>query len=178
MEETVNHLKNHPCLCYWTIFNEGWGQFCGTEAYKKLKELDSSRFIGTYSGWFKKCESDTSSEHCYFKPFKIKKAEKPVVLTEFGGYAFAPKGHLFNPNNEYGYKKFKSREELSSAVINLYKSDIIPSIKKGLCASIYTQVSDVEDETNGILSYDRKFQKILPEEFSPISEQIYKEIEK
>ena len=178
MEQTVAQLKNHPCICYWTIFNEGWGQFESAEAYRKMKELDDSRFIGSYSGWFKSGESDVCSEHCYFKKFKPKKNEKPLVLTEFGGYAFAPKDHIFNPNNEYGYKKFKNREELVAAVNELYERDIIPAIEKGLCAAIYTQLSDVEDETNGILSYDRKVLKIEPEEFLSVSEKIYSEIKK
>ncbi len=176
MEQTVAQLKNHPCICYWTIFNEGWGQFESTKAYRKMKELDDSRFIGSYSGWFKGGESDVYSEHCYFKQFKPKKTEKPLVLTEFGGFAFAPEGHRFNVGNEYGYKKFKSREELVSAVTELYERDIIPAVEKGLCAAIYTQVSDVEDETNGILSYDRKVLKIMPEEFLSISEKIFEEI--
>lgn len=176
MEETVKHLKNHPCICYWTIFNEGWGQFCSTENYRRLKELDDSRFIGSYSGWFKGGESDVESEHCYFKQFRPKATGKPLVLTEFGGFAYAPKDHIFNPDNEYGYKKFKSREELVSGVVELYERDIIPAVEKGLCAAIYTQLSDVEDETNGIMSYDRKVLKIEPEEFLPVSEKIYEEI--
>ena len=178
MEQTVAQLKNHPCICYWTIFNEGWGQFESAEAYRKMKELDDSRFIGSYSGWFKSGESDVCSEHCYFKKFKPKKNEKPLVLTEFGGYAFAPKDHIFNPNNEYGYKKFKNREELVAAVNELYERDIIPAIEKGLCAAIYTQLSDVEDVTIGILSYVRKVLKIEPEEFLSVSEKIYSEIKK
>lgn len=176
MEETVRHLENHPCICYWTIFNEGWGQFESTAAYHLMKKLDSSRFIVSTSGWFKGGESDVESEHCYFRTFRPKKAKKPLVLTEFGGYAYAPKNHIFNPDNEYGYKKFDSLEKLVSAVTDLYEREIIPSIKKGLCAAIYTQLSDVEDETNGILSYDRKVLKIKPEEFLPVSEKIYNEI--
>ena len=178
MEQTVAQLKNHPSICYWTIFNEGWGQFDSTNAYSRMIELDESRFIGSYSGWFKGGESDVESEHCYFKKFKAKKTKKPLVLTEFGGYAFAPEDHVFNPYNEYGYKKFKSREELVLAVKELYERDIVPAIEKGLCAAIYTQLSDVEDETNGILSYDRKVLKIEPEEFLPISEKIFEENDK
>lgn len=178
MEETVRHLKNHPCICYWTIFNEGWGQFESTAAYRLMKKLDSSRFIASTSGWFKGGESDVESEHCYFRAFRPKNAKKTLVLTEFGGYAFAPKNHIFNPDNEYGYKKFDSRENLVPAVTDLYEREIIPAINKGLCASIYTQLSDVEDETNGILSYDRKVIKIKPEEFLPVSEKIYNEIKK
>ena len=176
MEQTVAQLKNHPSICYWTIFNEGWGQFESTEAYQKMKKLDDTRFVASTSGWFKGGESDVFSEHCYFKKFKPKKTENPLVLTEFGGFAFAPEGHRFNTENEYGYKKFKSREELVSAVVSLYENDIIPDIREGLCAAIYTQLSDVEDETNGILSFDRKVLKIEPEEFISVSEKIIEEI--
>ena len=178
MEKTVLQLKNHPSICYWTIFNEGWGQFESTEAYRFMKELDNSRFVASTSGWFKGGESDVFSEHCYFKPFKFKKSEQPFVLTEFGGFTFSPENHIFNINNEYGYKKFKTCEDLVSSFNELYEKEIIPSIEKGLCAAIYTQLSDVEDETNGILSYDRKILKITPEEFLPVSEKIYSEIKK
>ncbi len=178
MEQTVRQLENHPCICWWTIFNEGWGQFESTSAYRRMKGLDSSRFIASYSGWFKGGESDVSSEHCYFKKFRPYKSKKPLVLTEFGGYAFAPEGHRFNPDNEYGYKKYKSSSELTFAVKNLYEKEIIPAIEKGLCAAIYTQLSDVEDETNGFLSYDRKILKVRSEDFLPISERIYDEIKK
>ncbi|MBR3935153.1 MAG: glycoside hydrolase family 2 [Oscillospiraceae bacterium] len=178
MEETVCHLKKHPCICYWTIFNEGWGQFESTAAYRLMKKLDSSRFIASTSGWFKGGESDVESEHCYFRTFRPKNTKKPLVLTEFGGYAYAPENHIFNPDNEYGYKKFDSREKLVSAVTDLYEREIIPAIKKGLCVAIYTQLSDVEDETNGILSYDRKVIKIKPEDFLPVSEKTYNEIKK
>jgi len=176
MEKTIAQLKNHPSICYWTIFNEGWGQFESTKAYRLMKELDDSRFIGSTSGWFKGGESDVESEHCYFRPFKVKRSKNPLVLTEFGGYAFAPEGHRFNVGEEYGYKKFKSREELVSGICALYEREIIPAIRNGLCAAIYTQLSDVEDETNGILSFDRKVLKIKPEEFLPVSEKIYEEI--
>ncbi|MBR2041747.1 MAG: glycoside hydrolase family 2 [Oscillospiraceae bacterium] len=176
MEKTVHQLENHPCICWWTIFNEGWGQFESTENYRKLKSFDETRFIASTSGWFKGGESDVSSEHCYFKSFKPYKSEKPLVLTEFGGYTFAPEGHRFNPENEYGYKKFGRREELSNAIKELYEKDIIPAIEKGLCAAIYTQLSDVEDETNGFLSYDRKIMKVKPEEFLSVSEKIYEKL--
>ncbi len=172
MESTVLQLKNHPCICYWTIFNEGWGQFDSENMYHLLKKLDSSRFIGTYSGWFKGAKSDTESEHCYFKPFRMKKSEKPIVLTEFGGYAMRPEGHIFNTENEYGYKHFDTREEFVSALVSLYEKEIIPAVKEGLCAAILTQLSDVEDETNGLLSYDRKVEKVLPEEFLSVSEKL------
>ncbi|MBE7057397.1 MAG: glycoside hydrolase family 2 [Ruminococcaceae bacterium] len=161
MESTVKDLYNHPCICYWTIFNEGWGQFSSTEMYHKLKALDSSRFIDSASGWFSGGESDVESLHVYFKKFKMpKRGKRPVVLSEFGGYSYKPEGHVFNKENTYGYRFFKEIEEFKAALKKLYNEEIYPAIPKGLCAAVYTQLSDVEDETNGLISYDRKVVKI------------------
>ena len=176
MEDTVRQLKNHPCVCYWTIFNEGWGQFESTKVYRRMKELDDTRFVGAVSGWFKGGESDVVSEHVYFKPFRPVKTQKPLVLTEFGGYSLSPEGHVFNPSNEYGYRHFKQREDYVRDLKALYEQEIIPAVQKGLCAAIYTQLSDVEDETNGLLSYDRKVWKLSKEEMLPIARKLYEAI--
>lgn len=160
MEQTVAQLRNHPCICYWTIFNEGWGQFDSTAAYHRLRALDSSRFIDSASGWFRGGESDVVSEHVYFKPFRPRKTAKPLVLSEFGGYACLPVGHAFHPEQKYGYRFFDRQDQLEAAVVKLYTDEIIPAVRTGLCAAIYTQVSDVEDEINGILSYDRRVCKL------------------
>ena len=178
MEETVQRLKNHPSIVYWTIFNEGWGQFDSQMMYEKLKNLDDSRFIATVSGWFKGADTDVDAQHVYFKPVKIKPGNKPVLVSEFGGYAYQEKSHVFNPDKEFGYKKFASRKELSDGICHLYQNEIIPAIKQGLCGSIYTQLSDVEDEINGLVTYDRRVLKVLPEEFLPVSKAIYDEIGK
>ena len=160
MESTVNQLRNHPCIIYWTIFNEGWGQFDGNAAYARLRELDPTRFIDTASGWFKVTNTDVDSEHVYFKPVKLKYSDKPMVLSEFGGYAYKPEGHAFNPTGTYGYRFFGEQTDFENALIKLYEDEIIPAVEKGLCGAVYTQVSDVEDETNGLLSYDRKVVKV------------------
>jgi len=163
MEETVALLRHHPSICYWTIFNEGWGQFCADDACRRLRALDSTRFIDTASGWFTPTESDVESLHVYFKPFKMPKAPtRPVVLSEFGGYACGVKGHIFNLKKTYGYRIFDTVEELEKAIRTLYAEEIFPAIPRGLCGAIYTQLSDVEDETNGLLTYDRRLTKIGP----------------
>ena len=172
MEATVKQLYNHPCICYWTIFNEGWGQLDADNMYRKLKKLDSTRFIDSTSGWFKKKDSDVESLHIYFKPVKIKKAKKPIVLSEFGGYSYKVKGHVFNDNKTYGYKKFENAEEYENAIISLYEKEIIPNINNGLCGAILTQLSDIEDETNGILTYDRHDIKISKERMLEIAEKL------
>ncbi|MBQ8185642.1 MAG: glycoside hydrolase family 2 [Clostridia bacterium] len=160
MEETVSQLGNFPCIVYWTIFNEGWGQFDGESAYNRLKQLDSTRFIDTASGWFSGVPSDVESLHVYFKPVKLKPSDRPIVLSEFGGYACKVENHAFNPDKTYGYRKYDDCRAFENAFAELYENEIIPAVKQGLCAAVYTQVSDVEDETNGLLTYDRWVTKV------------------
>lgn len=177
METTVAQLRNHPSICYWTVFNEGWGQFCSSEMYHRLKAIDSTRFIDSASGWFTGGDSDVISPHIYFKRIKIKPSEKPVVLSEFGGYSYKPEGHVFNTADTYGYRFFTDINEFGNALENLYLKEIIPTVKNGLCGAVYTQVSDVEDETNGLLSYDRKVQKIDTQRMKDISVKLLNEFE-
>ncbi len=160
MTATVNQLRSHPSICYWTIFNEGWGQFDADSVYEQFKALDDTRFIDSTSGWFRRKKTDVDSRHVYFKPIKLKAEGKPLVLSEFGGYSYKPEGHVFNTENTYGYGKFEDADSFADAVEKLYLEQVVPAFQAGLCAAIYTQVSDVEDETNGLLSYDRKVCKL------------------
>ncbi len=160
MYSTVNQLKEFGCICYWTIFNEGWGQFNSTEAYENLKNIDATRIIDSASGWFKGGKSDVESLHIYFKKLKIKKSKMPIILSEFGGYSYKIDDHVFNPLKDYGYGKCNSKEEYHNKLVKLYEDDVIPLIKQGLCGAIFTQISDVEDEINGLITYDRKVEKI------------------
>jgi len=168
MKETVKQLYSFPCICYWTIFNEGWGQFDSDNMYFKLKELDNTRFIDSTSGWFFNKETDVHSEHCYFKPFRMVAIKKPIVLSEFGGYAYKDLDHCYNPNSTYGYRKYKDISTFRKDMIKLYETDVIPNIPKGLCGAIYTQVCDVEDEVNGLLTYDRQVLKVDPSELKEV----------
>ena len=164
MKKTVMGLYNHPCIVEWTIFNEGWGQFCANEMYHTLKEWDSSRFIDSASGWFTAKENDFTSLHIYFRKLKAKESKKPLFLSEFGGYSHKIKNHAFNPHKTYGYGKYETREEFVKAFRDLYQKELLPLKEKGLCACVYTQLSDVEDETNGLITYDRKEMKLHPNE--------------
>ncbi len=168
MERTVKQLYNHPSIVYWTIFNEGWGQFCGSEMYRCLRELDTSRFIDTTSGWFHGSATDVDSRHVYFRRLKLRVGERPLVLSEFGGYSYQPPGHVYSAQKNYGYGKCRTREDLVAALRRLYTEEVLPLVRQGLSAAVYTQVSDVEEETNGLLSYDRAVQKVLPHEFADI----------
>ena len=167
---TVNHLYNHPSVVYYTIFNEGWGQFDADEQYARLKPLDPTRVWDATSGWFTEKQSDVQSEHIYFKKLNLKNdPEKPLVLSEFGGYSCKIADHSFNLDKTYGYSFFTDREKFEDALEKLYLDEVAQMIGRGLCAAVYTQVSDVEDETNGLLTYDRQILKVSPERMTNIA---------
>lgn len=174
METTVKQLKNHPCVLYWTIFNEGWGQFDADANYKLFKAYDPTRIYDTTSGWFKTSLSDVESDHIYFKPVKLRAVKgRPMVLSEFGGYSCKLEGHAFNLDKTYGYSYYNTCEEFEKALLALYRKEIIPAIEQGLCATVLTQVSDVEDETNGLLTYDRRILKVDSSCMKELAEEIY-----
>lgn len=171
LEETVNHLYNCPCIAMWVPFNEGWGQFDSAKAYDKLRKMDPTRTIDTTSGWHDMGASDVVSKHIYFTPIRVKKSDRPYVLSEFGGFSMKIAGHTFN-DKMFGYKIYKSQQSLTNAYSRLYNNVIIPQIKDGLSATVYTQLTDVEDELNGLLTYDRKCVKIDVETLKKINERV------
>ncbi len=171
LEETISHLYNCTCIALWVPFNEGWGQFDSTKAYYKIKELDNTRIVDAASGWHDMGVSDVISKHIYFTPIKVKKGSRPYVLSEFGGLGLKLNGHTFN-NKMFGYKIYKSNTSLTNAYKKLYKNVIIPQIKEGLSAAVYTQLTDVEDELNGLMTYDRRVVKIDIDELKKINEMI------
>ena len=171
MEDTVRLLGNHPCICLWTIFNEGWGQFEADRAYERLRALDPSRFIDATSGWYHQKKSDVDSLHIYFDPLHLGKEKLPQLLSEFGGFVWKDPAHSFNLEKTYGYRKYETREDFVRELRELYRS-LVPLMRQGLCGAVYTQVSDVEDETNGLLSFDRRVRKISPEELRPVMDEL------
>lgn len=176
MYATMEHLYSFPSVLYYTIFNEGWGQFLADRMYEKAKKFDPTRIIDSTSGWFVRSKSDVDSRHVYFKAVKIGRVtDKPVVISEFGGYSHRVDGHLFGSNN-YGYSIFEKVEDFTDAFLKLYSDEIKPLIEKGICALVYTQISDVEDETNGLITYDRKIIKPNVDKTNAIMQELYKNI--
>ena len=168
---TVRHLYNCTCIAMWVPFNEGWGQFDSERIVNNILKIDSSRTIDHASGWHDQKIGKIQSLHVYFRPYRFKKDSlgRAVVLSEFGGYGLSlgeAERKLFT------YKRYQSREELTKAIVKLYESQIIPAKEKGLAASIYTQVSDVEQEVNGLLSYDRSVVKVDPNELEKMSKKL------
>lgn len=176
--KTVNVLYNHPCICYYTIFNEGWGQYESDRILRNLKLLDKTRVWDSTSGWFEGKESDVTSEHVYFKKVKLKRSTRPVVLSEFGGYSCKIKDHSFNLDKEYGYKKCKDTKSFAKDLERLYREEIIPAIEQGLNAAVLTQLSDIEDETNGLVTYDRQVVKVSEKEMQMLSEDMHNAFKK
>lgn len=160
----VQHLYNCPCIAMWVPFNEGWGQFDAARAVGVIHEIDTSRTVDHASGWHDQGIGETKSLHVYFRPyvFKPDRRGRAVMLTEFGGYNCLVPGHSFN-DRDFGYKRLVNADKLRAALKELYSQQIAPAYEQGLAAAIYTQVSDVEDELNGLITYDRQVVKIPPE---------------
>ncbi|MBQ8298335.1 MAG: glycoside hydrolase family 2 [Clostridia bacterium] len=160
LKELMALMKKHPSVVCIVPFNEGWGQF----ETKKMAELVKSEcpdiIVDAASGWYDQGCGDLKSIHWYFLKFKYKREkERALALTEFGGYVQRIEGHTLH-DKEYGYKIFKSKEELEKAYETLMAEAILPAVEDGVSATVYTQVSDVEEEINGLLTYDRKVLKI------------------
>ena len=161
--QMIDLLYNTVSLALWVPFNEGWGQFDALKAAEFIRKRDDTRPIDHASGWHDQGVSDVKSLHVYFKPYRFRpdKKGRAVVLSEFGGYNLPIAGHTWNTKN-FGYKGYQTPEALGEAVKTLYETQIIPARRAGLAADVYTQLSDVEDEVNGFVTYDRRVEK-LPE---------------
>lgn len=165
-ERTVLGLYNVVSIAVWVPFNESWGQFDALKAVDFIKNLDTTRSIDHASGWHDQGGGDFKSLHIYFKPISIpcsRREKRAIILSEFGGYSMAPEGHVFNPDKIFGYRIYKTLEELNEAYAKLIENQVLPQIPKGLSATVYTQLTDVEDEVNGLLTYDRKLLKFNKE---------------
>ena len=161
MKETTRLLGNHPSIAAWVIFNEGWGQFQTEDMTRIVRRLDPNRLIDQASGWFDQGGGDFSSLHNYFfKLFIRPERERASVLSEFGGYSYREPGHCAK-EKLYGYGICKNKKDLEKRFLERWQGvrNLIP---QGLSASIYTQWTDVEEEVNGVFTYDREVRKIEP----------------
>jgi beta-galactosidase/beta-glucuronidase len=161
MEETIQHLINVPSIAVWVLFNEGWGQFNASAATINARQFADNRLIDQASGWFDENGGDFRSVHNYFRPLEVIKDKKKraFVISEYGGYACYLKGHC-SVDRIYGYKKYDTVAELTKAYRTLMEQTIEGLKPKGLAGAVYTQLSDVEEEVNGILTYDRRHNKL------------------
>ncbi|MDV3425985.1 MAG: beta-galactosidase [Bacillota bacterium] len=163
LKEMIDTLYNVPSIGMWVPFNEGWGQFDAEEIYEWIKKYDKTRWVDHASGWYDQGIGDIKSVHIYFRKLKKPKVinSRAAVISEYGGYSLPVKGHVWNENKEFGYKKFKKKEELKEAYSSLMNDQVKPLMEKGISAAVYTQLTDVETEVNGLMTYDREIVKIL-----------------
>ncbi len=159
-KKTIRHLSSHPCIIAYTIYNEGWGQQASSLSYHTLKQEDPDRLFDTASGWFRSETSDFDSEHIYFRNAVLMGLKRVLLLSECGGYTRKIEGHVYKEDGKYGYGKTESEEELTSAIIRMHEKMTIPSIRNGLCGVVMTQLSDIEEEINGLYTYDRQVCKV------------------
>ena len=173
LEDTVALLYNVVSLAAWVPFNEGWGQFDSLLAAQEIWDRDPARLVDHASGWHDQGGGDFKSRHVYFKPVRLKNDKRRVLaLSEFGGYSLPVSGHMAS-DRLFGYRMYQSGEEYMEALVRLYEAEVIPCMEKqGLSASVYTQVSDVEDEINGILTFDRKVCKVDEIKMKAINQQL------
>lgn len=159
--ETVQLLANHPCIIAWSLMNEGWGQFDARAACNMVRALDPTRVIDAVSGWYDQRCGDFHSVHNYFRDMAVwrdRGARRAFFVSEFGGYTHRVDGHSAL-DKAYGYEPYDDIDEWRKAVRSLL-SEMDALEPKGLAGYVYTQVSDIEEETNGILTYDRRVNKL------------------
>ena len=158
--EMVDLLHSEPCIGMWVIFNEGWGQFDARKLYNEVKNADPSRPVDHASGWFDQGEGDICSIHNYFRELEAGDdgSGRPYVISEYGGIVCKIPEHGFTENT-YGYAK--ETQETFPERFKALMEEISLLGKEGLAGAVYTQVSDIEEEENGLLTFDRKVVKIV-----------------
>ena len=160
LKAMMDHLRFFPSVVVWVPFNEGWGQHDTNEILKWTKEYDPSRVVDGPSGWEDRGYGDMKDMHAYPGPamFPVM-PDRVSVLGEFGGLGLPLKGHLWKDTDNWGYRTFKTTEELRDNYRILMRR-LHPLVGKGLAAAVYTQTTDVEVEVNGLMTYDREVIKL------------------
>lgn len=175
LRRTVATLYNVTSIAVWVPFNEGWGQFDALKAEREIRRLDGTRLVDHASGWHDQGGGDFTSRHIYYKHFRPRgmrrRKDRVLALTEFGGFSLPSDGHM-SSNDLFGYKVYRTGSELMEAIEHLYQTDVEKWVQQGLSVSIYTQVSDVEDEINGLFSFDRAVVKVDGERIARMNERL------
>lgn len=171
--DMIEHLKFFPSIAIWCPFNEGWGQFDAVRVTEMIRKLDPSRLIDSTSGWFDQGCGDFVSVHNYFRALSVPKDSVPAYrlrgnsckdgragfLSEYGGLACRIEGHS-SVDRAFGYKCYDTLDELQDTYQKLIEKSLLPLRQQGLSGAVYTQVSDVEEEVNGLMTYDRRILKL------------------
>ncbi len=156
LKKMIRQLYNCPCIGMWVPFNEGWGQFDALRIADDVKKTDPTRPVDHASGWFDQGGGDVRSVHNYFRPLTVEPDSRAFVISEYGGANCNVAGHSMS-DEVYGYQTVRE-EDFPDTFRNLM-DQVHALAKEGLCGAVYTQVSDIEEETNGLLTYDRSVRK-------------------
>ena len=163
LDATVELLRSVPSVALWVPFNEGWGQFDAASVAARVAALDPTRPVDHASGWHDQGAGDVVSRHVYFRPYRLSRADaadpRAAVLSEYGGYSYRVPGHTWS-DKEFGYRRFRDRDTFERAFLRLQHAQVGPAVDDALAAFVYTQLADVEEETNGLLTYDRRVLKV------------------
>jgi hypothetical protein len=164
VRRTVALLRNAPCVAVWVPFNEGWGQFDANDIAAEISALDPTRQVDQASGWIDQGGGDIRSFHRYVRRWRLPRQRdgRVIALDEYGGFTLRVEGHD-RGEEKFGYRHFDTGTELAEAFTSLHRDVVAPTVPGGLAATVYTQLSDVEDELNGLFTWDREVLKIPAE---------------
>jgi len=178
LKRLIDNFANHPSIVMWIAFNEGWGQYDTPRIVNWIKQYDPARLVNNASGWADRGVGDVHAIHSYPGPAApSNEPNRAAVLGEFGGLALPVKGHLWDDSKSWGYRSYKTREELTAAYLDLVEK-LCPLIDRGLSAAVYTQTSDVEIEVNGLMTYDRAMLKMDHDKIAAANRRLYLLLEK
>ena len=171
--EIMDYLMPYPSIVVWVPFNEAWGQFKTKEIAEWTEYYDPSRLVNAASGgnhYYK--VGDILDIHRYPRPELMMYEPTQVnVVGEYGGIGLPMKGHLWQPNKNWGYVQFKNTKEVTDEYVKFGES-LLELVPRGVSGAVYTQTTDVEVEVNGLMTYDRKAIKIEEERVREINKKI------
>ena len=160
LQTMIEACRNYPSIVIWTVFNEGWGQYDVPRLTKWVRGLDPSRLINSTSGWHDQGVGDIVDSHSYPGPVCPKlEPVRAAVLGEFGGLGLTIPGHTWVESIAWGYRSTSGPREFTRKYVELWRA-VWHLKEEGLCAAVYTQLTDVETECNGLLTYDRRILKL------------------
>ncbi len=161
LKAMIETHRNHPSIIMWIVFNEGWGQYDTPRLTKWVKNFDQTRLVNSTSGWHDQHVGDIVDAHSYPGPVSPEpETARAAVLGEFGGLGLGVPGHAWVESNTWGYRSAMTSRELTRKYLDLWRRVWQLKNESGLCAAVYTQLTDVETECNGLLTYDRKIEKV------------------
>ncbi len=166
LQRMINRLRNHPSIVLWVLHNEGWGQFDTARLAQRIAAMDPTRPVNAASGWLDRPAGHLVDRHDYEPEPNPPAADgrRARVIGEYGGIGWPIEGHLWNPAmRNWGYQTFHSEAELKSAYARTTAAIVRAFREHDLCAAVYTQTTDVEGEVNGLVTYDRRVEKLSRE---------------